>query len=127
MNTLANHTLIDYFDCDPAILSDPRRIRDILLSAIQLAGLTIVLDTFHHFEPQGVSGVVVISESHVTIHTWPEHAYAAVDVFTCGVAMQSDLLYSAIQEGLGAARSSKTSLDRGFHTAISGMRALIPR
>lgn len=114
MKTLGHHTLIDFYSGDPQVLSSPERIREILLSAIRLSGLTIVLDTFHHFEPNGVSGVVVIAESHVTIHTWPEHGYAAVDIFTCGESMQSNDIQSAIQQGLKSTRVTTKALSRGF-------------
>ncbi len=113
MRTLGRHTLIDYYNCDPQVLRNPDQIRDILLSAIRLSGLTIVLDTFHHFEPHGVSGVVIIAESHVTIHTWPEYAYAALDVFTCGESMQCDVIQSAIQKGLKSTQVSTEARARG--------------
>lgn len=116
MRTLGHHILIDFYSADPRVLSNPERVREILLSAIRLSGLTIVLDTFHHFEPNGVSGVVVIAESHVTIHTWPEHSYAAVDIFTCGESMQSDAIQSAIQEGLKSTRLTTQALSRGCIT-----------
>ena len=113
MKTLGMHTLIDYYDCDPQILRDPAQIREILLDAVRRSGLHIVMHTFHHFAPHGVSGVVVIAESHVTIHTWPEHCYAAVDLFTCGAKMRSDLLQSLIQAGLGSTRSTQALFPRG--------------
>jgi S-adenosylmethionine decarboxylase len=113
MRTLGQHALIDFYNGDPQILSCPDRIREILLSAIRLSGLTIVLDTFHHFKPNGVSGVVVIAESHVTIHTWPEHGYAAVDIFTCGESLQSDVIQSAIQKGIRSTNVTTKSLLRG--------------
>ncbi|MGC8604605.1 MAG: adenosylmethionine decarboxylase, partial [Desulfomonilaceae bacterium] len=52
--------------------------------AAEIAGATVLKTAFQNFNPQGVSGVVVIAESHLTIHTWPEYGYAAIDIFTCG-------------------------------------------
>jgi S-adenosylmethionine decarboxylase proenzyme len=113
MKTLGRHTLIDYYDCDPVVLASSDQVRELLLSAIQSSGLTIVLDNFHHFAPHGVSGVVVIAESHVTIHTWPEYRYAAVDLFTCGSTMKSEKIHSLIQAGLGSTRTSQALINRG--------------
>lgn len=94
-------------------MSNPDRIREILLFAIRLSDLTVVLDTFHHFKPNGVSGVVVFAESHVSIHTWPEHGYAAVDIFTCGESMQNDVIQSAKKDGLKSTRVSANAFSRG--------------
>ena len=113
MNALGRHLLIDYYDCDAEILKEPGGIREILLRAVRRSGATIVTDNFHAFEPYGVSGVVVIAESHVTIHTWPEHAYAAVDVFTCGDTMRCETVQSEIQDALSAGRVSSHAIDRG--------------
>ncbi|MEM8929938.1 MAG: adenosylmethionine decarboxylase [Acidobacteriota bacterium] len=82
---LAEHTVVDYVDCSCGdLLDQPARLRDLLIDAAQRSGATVVGDTFHHFSPQGVTGVVLLAESHLAIHTWPERAYAAVDLFTCG-------------------------------------------
>lgn len=76
--------LVELFDCDPKILNDHKKIQDVMVDAAKLAKTTIVETVFHKFNPHGVSGVVVIAESHLSIHTWPEYKYAAVDFFTCG-------------------------------------------
>ena len=81
---LGNHLIIEYYDCDYAVLNDVNAIESIMLEAANLAKATIIDSVFHKFSPQGVSGVVVIAESHLSIHTFPELNYAAVDVFTCG-------------------------------------------
>ncbi|MCD6443029.1 MAG: adenosylmethionine decarboxylase, partial [Thermotogae bacterium] len=84
MKSLGRHLLAEFYDCDPNILRDLETIREYLKEAAEVANATIVNWTFHQFSPQGVSGVVVIAESHLAIHTWPEYRYAAVDLFTCG-------------------------------------------
>lgn len=71
-------------DCNPAILKSLDEVRDALVSAAIEAKATIVDISFHEFNPFGISGMVVIAESHLSIHTWPEYGYAAVDIFTCG-------------------------------------------
>jgi S-adenosylmethionine decarboxylase len=68
---------------------------------------------FHRFAPQGVSGVVIIAESHVTVHTWPEHGYAAIDVFTCGRPEVAQAVMDLIVAELGAGKVHVTSFDRG--------------
>ncbi len=81
---LGNHILVEFMNCDPHIMNDVAAIERDMVAAAQLAGATVINSTFHHFSPFGVSGVVVIQESHLAIHTWPEYGYAAVDLFTCG-------------------------------------------
>lgn len=84
MNYLGKHIILELYQCPADLLSDPQLIEQYMKEAAVIMGATIVETTFHHFSPLGVSGVVVIKESHLTIHTWPEHEYAAVDMFTCG-------------------------------------------
>ena len=69
---------------DFEILNDVKKVEEIMVNAALESGAEVREYVFHKFSPQGVSGVVVISESHLAIHTWPELGYAAVDVFTCG-------------------------------------------
>ncbi|MCF8125809.1 MAG: adenosylmethionine decarboxylase, partial [Desulfotignum sp.] len=81
---LGRQVTIEYYECGAAAFLDVDRVENALLKAAKDSGATIISSSFHQFEPQGVSGVVVIAESHFTIHAWPEHDYAAVDIFTCG-------------------------------------------
>ena len=83
-NALGKHVLLELYDCDPNTLRFPADSERILLAAADAMGATVVDSHFHAFPVHGVSGVVVIAESHITVHTWPEHRYAAVDVFSCG-------------------------------------------
>ncbi len=89
-----------------------------MLSAAIKSGATVLGDSFHHFSPQGVSGVVVISESHLSIHTWPEHGYAAVDVFTCGTTVDPRIAAEALIEKLGAKNHSLMEIQRGVLVAV---------
>ncbi|MDK2885602.1 MAG: S-adenosylmethionine decarboxylase [Thermosipho sp. (in: thermotogales)] len=84
MKSLGRHIIAEFYDCDNQILDDVEAIEKHMKEAAYETGATIVNSSFHRFLPYGVSGVVVISESHLTIHTWPEYGYAAVDLFTCG-------------------------------------------
>ena len=84
MQSLGRHVLAEVHGCRFEVLNDIQKVEDIMVNAALEAGAEIREFVFHKFSPQGVSGVVVISESHLAIHTWPELGYAAVDVFTCG-------------------------------------------
>jgi S-adenosylmethionine decarboxylase len=84
LNALGRHLLLELKDCDRELLDDLSFIRTAILGAAVEAGATIVAENFHKFQPLGVTGLVAIAESHICIHTWPEHGYAAADVFTCG-------------------------------------------
>ena len=81
--TLGYHVIAEYERCDREKIDDEIYVEKHMKKAAELAGATIVKTVFHKFAPQGVSGVVVIQESHFAIHTWPEHDYAAIDMFTC--------------------------------------------
>jgi S-adenosylmethionine decarboxylase len=84
MKHLGLHVLAELYGCTWETLDDLTKVKEIMVNAALTAGAEVRECVFHKFSPQGVSGVVVISESHLTIHTWPEFGYAAVDVFTCG-------------------------------------------
>jgi S-adenosylmethionine decarboxylase len=82
--TRGRHILFDVWGVDGALLNDVARMRAAMLEAADAAGATVVDDRFHRFPNQGLSGVIVLAESHISVHTFPEHSYAAFDVFTCG-------------------------------------------
>ena len=84
LESLGTQILLDLENCNPDLLDDIELIKDILKEAANLAGATIIGETFHKFQPVGVTGVVSIAESHICIHTWPEYSYASVDIFSCG-------------------------------------------
>jgi len=81
---LGRHIILELYNCNASLLEKPTHSEQFLLEAAQKMGATVVSNDFHAFSPYGVSGVVIIKESHLTIHTWPEHQYAAIDIFTCG-------------------------------------------
>ena len=110
---LGQHTLVEFERCDAVILADCAAVRRILLTAAERAHATVVTDTFHMFSPHGVSGVVVIAESHLTVHTWPEHGYAAVDIFTCGRIIQPQLMVDYIGQQVRAGSTKTLTVARG--------------
>lgn len=84
MVTLGRHLIAELYGCDARALDDVERLRAGAVEAAEAIGATVLGVTFHEFAPQGVSGTVVIAESHISLHTWPEHGYGAVDIYTCG-------------------------------------------
>ncbi|MBF0318774.1 MAG: adenosylmethionine decarboxylase [Nitrospirae bacterium] len=84
MHALGTHLLVELRDCNPRSMSSVKDVTDAMVSAAKAANATIVDVSFHEFNPFGISGMVIIAESHLSIHTWPEYNYAAVDIFTCG-------------------------------------------
>ena len=110
---LGRHILGEYYGCDPEILNDTARVERYMKEAAVASGATIVQSVFHHFSPHGVSGVVVISESHLAIHTWPEYGYAAVDLFTCGETVDPWKAHDLLTEMLRADRVETREVPRG--------------
>jgi spermidine synthase len=113
MNALGRHILVEFIGCTPEILNDVSVIETAMVNAAQKAGATVIQSTFHHFSPFGVSGVVVIQESHLAIHTWPEYQYAAVDLFTCGESVDSWISFDLLKEAFQAKNQSVLEMHRG--------------
>lgn len=114
MQALGRQILVEFYDCDRDVLNRTDTIRNALLEGVRLSGATIVSDSFHTFNPHGVSGVIVIAESHVTIHTWPEHGYAAVDIFTCGETIDPWIIQKYLEKHFLAGNVSSMELKRGL-------------
>ena len=117
MKILGRHLIAEYADCTGGRLDDLEFIERSLLEAVRLSGATIVNSVFHRYAPQGVSGVVVIAESHMSIHTWPEYNYAAVDFFTCGQSVDPYLANEYLRKALESAKASVTEMPRGIPSA----------
>ena len=118
MNALGRHLLIELQDCNKEVLNNLGFIRDAMVSAAIDCGAMVMGESFHHFNPQGVSGVVIIAESHLSIHTWPEYGYAAVDIFTCGNTVEPEKAAEALIEKLGAKNHSLMEIQRGLLVAV---------
>lgn len=111
------HLIAELHDCSG--LDDPALIERCLRDATAAAGATLLEVRLHHFGPgNGVTGVALLAESHISIHSWPEHGYAAVDIFMCGRAHDLDAALRVISDGLGARVASRSVIERGF--AASG-------
>ncbi len=110
------HLLIDFYGCDPERLNDCEGTKALLYRVAKEIGATTIGDIFHQFSPYGVTGVVAIAESHISIHTWVEYGYAAIDLFMCNSNLTSEAVERAIasiSEFLRARSSSVTAIQRG--------------
>ena len=114
MHALGKHLLLELKDCDKGVLNDLGFLRKVLLSATKEAGAIVLGKSFHQFSPQGVSGMVLIAESHLFLHTWPEYGYAAVDIFTCGDPVKPELAAELLIKKLGAKNPSVIEVSRGL-------------
>lgn len=114
MDALGRHLLLELRECNKAVLDDLKYLENALVSAAMEAGATVIDKSFHQFAPQGVSGVVLIAESHLSLHTWPEHAYAAVDIFTCGTTVKIEVAADAMIRQLGSKDPSVLEVKRGM-------------
>jgi S-adenosylmethionine decarboxylase proenzyme len=123
MKGLGRHIMVEMYDCDPDVLNSLETVRGEMLTAAELSGATIIGEMFHRFAPQGVSGAVVIAESHLSIHTWPEYGYAALDLFTCGESVDPWVAFGHLCEKFHAGRTSQTEVKRGLFPTELG-RAL---
>ena len=114
MNALGKHLLLELKGCEKEVLNDIGFLREALLAAAGEAGATVLGESFHHFNPHGVSGVVIIAESHLVIHTWPEYGYAAADIFTCGDSVQPGKAAKILVRKLGSKNHSIIEMQRGI-------------
>lgn len=113
LNALGTHVLVELRDCDANALDDLQNVESTLINTARRIGATIIGHAFHQFSPQGVTGVVIIAESHICIHTWPEHGYAAVDIFTCGDTSGLEEAVQQIADAFGSRDRSVVTLMRG--------------
>jgi len=114
LNALGRHLLLELKDCNREVLNDLDFLKDCLRDTAEKIGATVVNECYYQFTPHGISGVVIIAESHLCIHTWPEHNYAAVDIFTCGDSIKPEHAVKPLVERLGARDSSFIELRRGI-------------
>jgi S-adenosylmethionine decarboxylase len=114
LNALGRHLLLELKDCNREVLNDLSFLKKLLAEAASEAGATVLGDSFHQFNPHGVSGVLVIAESHLFIHTWPEYGYAAVDIFTCGNTVKPEVAAEILIRELGSKNHSIIEIQRGI-------------
>ncbi len=113
MKSLGKHLIVELYDCDRDLIASVDSVEKILVDAVNVSKATIIKPLFHQFNPHGVSGVVVIAESHFSVHTWPEYGYCALDIFTCGEQIDSDKALHFLKEKFKAKSMSIMELKRG--------------
>ncbi len=114
MHALGIHLLVELRDCNPEILKNLAEVRDALVTAAKRANATIIDVSFHEFNPFGISGMVIIAESHLSIHTWPEYGYAAVDIFTCGDTIKPEVAAEYLIKRFESRNPSIVEMKRGI-------------
>ncbi len=124
MEALGKQILVEYYDCEDSKINDVSFIESALLKATKASRATIISHNFHKFSPYGVSGVVVIAESHVAIHTWPEYNYAAVDIFTCGDTIDPWVIQEQLKEDFNSQNVSSMEMKRGLFKVPQGQKLL---
>jgi S-adenosylmethionine decarboxylase len=120
MPGLGRHLLADLYECGCGFdaLNAPDRLLALVLEAVRASGATIMSHHVQPFSPHGVTGVVVVAESHLSFHTWPEHAFISLDYFTCGHRVDMDAALAVITAALAPARVDRQVHDRG--AALAG-------
>ncbi|MDP6833754.1 MAG: adenosylmethionine decarboxylase [Prochlorococcaceae cyanobacterium ETNP1_MAG_9] len=116
---VGKHCILELYDCDKSKLNDEAFLRTTVTTAAKLAGATLLNLITHRFEPQGVTGLALLAESHISIHTWPENGYAAVDVFTCGDHTMPDKACEILRKELLAKRFLLTNFQRDTPAALT--------
>ena len=123
---LGRHMTVEFYDCDSKVIVDSEHVKHAFLKAARDCGAHVLDYSFHVFEPQGVSGVVIIAESHFAVHAWPEHDYAAVDLFTCSEDLDLKVAIESLKKSLGA---ETTIVSSDMHRGIvcnNGIERMIP-
>jgi len=116
--SLGSHLLIELYDCERASLETEEVVAAAMQEAAVKSEATVVAQSFHEFKPYGVSGAVIIQESHYTIHTWPEHGYAAVDLFYCGGTVKVHEAVEVLRQRLGPKRLKFLVVRRGLKSEV---------
>ncbi len=114
MKALGTHLIVELYECNSELINDLNALKEVLLEAVRRSGAQIITPVFHQFSPCGVSGVVVIAESHFSIHTWPEYGYCALDIFTCGETIDNETALYYVKQALHAQTISIVEMKRGI-------------
>lgn len=116
--SLGSHLLVEMFGCHGSLLEAERTVGKAMVEAAKVSEATIVETSFHEFKPYGVSGAVIIQESHYTIHTWPEHGYAAIDLFYCGGTIKVHKALELLEEAFQPTRTKFMVVRRGLQSEV---------
>jgi S-adenosylmethionine decarboxylase len=119
VRALGKHFIVEYYGCAPKLISYRDTVESVLLQAARIAKANIVKYDFHNFAPSGVSGMIIISESHFSIHTWPQYRYAAVDIFTCSETVNEQAAIDYMGRSFKAKKVDVSELERGVLSVIN--------
>jgi S-adenosylmethionine decarboxylase proenzyme len=122
MQSLGRHLLGELHGCDRELLNQPEHVREAMLAAVARSGAPPIQDFVPMFSPHGVTGIIVIAESHFAIHTWPEYGFAAVDLFTCGDTVDPWRAFEHVASALRAETHSVVEIRRGLLPSRDGQR-----
>lgn len=114
VQNLGNHLIVELYDCCSQAINDVHFVESAMKKAVAVSGATLVQSVIHEFNPHGVSGVVVIEESHFSVHTWPEYGYCALDIFTCGTEVDYYSALNYLKEAFKAGNLSVSEIKRGI-------------
>ena len=115
---IGRHCILELYQCDNAKLNDEAFVRTTITSSAKIAGATLINLVTHSFKPQGVTGLALLAESHISIHTWPEIGYAAIDVFTCGDHAMPEKACKFLSNNFAAKHFSYKNIEREIPTAV---------
>ena len=118
---IGRHCILELYQCDKAKLNDEAYIRTTLTSSAKIAGATLINLVTHSFKPQGVTGLALLAESHISIHTWPEIGYAAIDVFTCGDHTMPEKACELLSKDFLAKNFSYKNIEREIPSGIQNL------
>ena len=113
MKKMGTHLVVDAWQAPAALLNDPDRIRTALVEAVERGEATLIDLCVHQFSPHGVTATATLAESHIAIHTWPEHGYFAADLFFCGRG-NPEAAMALLKTALQAQRLEMRTIERGF-------------
>ena len=116
---VGKHCILELYECDTERLDDEAFLRTTITTAAKRAGATLLNLITHRFDPQGVTGLALLAESHISIHTWPESGYAAIDVFTCGDHTMPEQACEVLRQELKAGRHALKSFLRETPAALA--------
>ncbi|MBP2655267.1 MAG: speH [Firmicutes bacterium] len=125
MKIIGKHLTVDMYGCSFENLDNLEFIRSAMLTAVREANMTLLDFSYHKFEPQGLTALALLAESHMSIHTYPEFSYAAIDVFTCGDHSRPDKAVAILKNLLKPEKTKITNIRRGDFGSESDMRPKI--
>ncbi|MEM2016832.1 MAG: adenosylmethionine decarboxylase [Nitrososphaerota archaeon] len=114
MKTLGRHLVVEMHGVQPILLHDISLAKKVLRESVEACKATFMGEHYTFFPGGGVSGIIVIAESHISIHTWPEHRYAALDIFTCGNQVDPWRAYDVFLKYYSPSKVSVTEIKRGI-------------